>query len=243
MKAAVISDIHGNMQALEAVLNDLKSRGCEKIICLGDLAMAGPQPSETVSFIMGQSWEIIQGNTDKMIAEFSEKISTDVKSVFPVMGNALGNDVKILSDEQKIYLKNLPAQKELTIGGVKVLLVHGSPRRNNEDILPNRSIEEIENIIAGVDADLILCGHTHIPCGYQTSKKQTVVNVGSVGRPFTDNAKSCYAVIDFENGAFSVEHYFVDYDREKASKILAKRDFEGAEKLAGILINPETRHL
>lgn len=243
MKVAVISDIHGNMQALEAVINDYKSQNCEKVLCLGDLAMAGPQPSETVDFVKGQNWEIIQGNTDKMIAEFSDKILSNVKSAFPVMGNALENDAEILSEVQKEYLANLSPQKELVFENVKVLMVHGSPRRNNEDILPNRPIEEIEEIIANTDADLILCGHTHIPCGYQTSKKQTVVNAGSVGRPFTDNAKACYAIIDFNSGAFSVEHRFVDYNREKAAEILAQRKFQGAEKLAGILLKPETRHL
>ncbi|MBP3923756.1 metallophosphoesterase family protein [bacterium] len=243
MKVAVISDIHGNMQALEAVINDYKSQNCEKVLCLGDLAMAGPQPSETVDFVKGQNWEIIQGNTDKMIAEFSDKILSNVKSAFPVMGNALENDAEILSEVQKEYLANLSPQKELIMENVKVLMVHGSPRRNNEDILPNRPIEEIEEIIANTDADLILCGHTHIPCGYQTSKKQTVVNAGSVGRPFTDNAKACYAIIDFNSGAFSVEHRFVDYNREKAAEILAQRKFQGAEKLAGILLKPETRHL
>lgn len=243
MKVAVISDIHGNMQALEAIINDYKNQNCEKVLCLGDLAMAGPQPVEAVNFVKEQNWEIIQGNTDKMIAEFSDKILSNVKSAFPIMGNALENDAEILNDAQKSYLKTLPAQKELTIEGVKVLMVHGSPRKNNEDILPDRPIEEIEEIIASTDADLILCGHTHIPCGYQTSKKQTVVNVGSVGRPFTDNAMACYAVIDFNSGGFSVEHRFVDYDREKASEILAQRKFQGAEKLAGILLKPETRHL
>ncbi len=243
MKVAVISDIHGNMQALEAVINDYKSQNCEKVLCLGDLAMAGPQPSETVDFVKGQNWEIIQGNTDKMIAEFSDKILSNVKSAFPVMGNALKNDAEILSEVQKEYLANLSPQKELIMENVKVLMVHGSPRRNNEDILPNRPIEEIEEIIANTDADLILCGHTHIPCGYQTSKKQTVVNAGSVGRPFTDNAKACYAIINFNSGAFSVEHRFVDYNRGKAAEILAQRKFQGAEKLAGILLKPETRHL
>ena len=70
MKVAVISDIHGNYQALESVLEDIEKEKCEKILCLGDLAMAGPQPDVVVSYIMDYTfdkWEIIQGNTDKMI--------------------------------------------------------------------------------------------------------------------------------------------------------------------------------
>ena len=246
MKVAIISDIHGNMQALEKVLFDIKQANCDKILCLGDLAMAGPEPQKAIKKINVlqkiEKLELIQGNTDEMIA-YSEVSVPLVKEKFPIMGNALEDDAKVISQEQKDFLKNLPKQKELEIEGVKVLMVHGSPRKNDENILPDLPLEEIEEMIKGTDADLILCGHTHIPCGYQTSTKQTVVNVGSVGRPFTEEPNACYAIIDFDDGSFNVEHKFVDYDRQKAALILAKRNFEGAEKLSQILIKPEFRHI
>ena len=242
MKIAIISDIHANFQALQAVLNDIKEQKCEKILCLGDLAMAGPEPEKVINFVKEQNWEIIQGNTDKMIAEFTPELAENVKKIFPVMGNALIDDVSVLDETAKNYLKNLPEQKELEIEGVKILLVHGSPRRNNEDILPDRPIEEIEEIIKGVEADLIFCGHTHVPCGYQTNDKKTVVNVGSVGRPMTKNPNACYVVADFKNGEFSIEHRFVDYDRKTASDIMKSRGFEGAEKLAEMILEPKERH-
>lgn len=242
MKIAIISDIHANFQALQAVLNDIKEQGCEKILCLGDLAMAGPEPEKVINFVKDQDWEIIQGNTDKMIAEFTPELAENVKKIFPVMGNALIDDVSVLGETAKNYLKNLPEQKELEIEGVKILLVHGSPRRNNEDILPDRPIEEIEEIIKGVEADLIFCGHTHVPCGYQTNNKKTIVNVGSVGRPMTKNPNACYVSADFNNGEFSIEHRFVDYDRKTASDIMKSRGFEGAEKLAEMILEPKERH-
>lgn len=162
MKVAVISDIHANMTALKTVLEDIKKQNCDKIFCLGDLAMAGPEPNETVDFIRSQKdWTVIQGNTDKMLAECTKELIENTKKVFPVMGKSLENDDKIITNENREYLKNLPAQKELTVEGVKILLVHGSPRRNNEDILPAMPLEKVEEIIAGTDADLILCGHTH----------------------------------------------------------------------------------
>lgn len=148
-----------------------------------------------------------------------------------------------MSDDAKSFLKNLPAQKELNIDGVKVLFVHGSPRRNNEDILPDMSLEKVEEIIESTDADLIFCGHTHIPAGYQTSKKQTVVNVGSIGRPMTFDAKSCYCIAEFNNGEFSIEHRLLDYDREKAAEIMQSRAFDGAEKLAQMILHPTSRHI
>lgn len=246
MKIAVISDIHGNMQALEAVLADIKKQKCEKIFCLGDLAMAGPEPVKAIELIKKLydegKLELIQGNTDEMIANY-EEFGEEVKSKFPVMGNALEKDVKIIPEELKEFLRDLPKQKELMVEKVKTLLVHGSPRKNDENISPDLLIEKVEEMISGTDATLIFCGHTHIPCGYQTKKGQNVINVGSVGRPFTPNPQACYVVADFLSKAFEISHKFIDYDRKKASKILAKRDFKDADKLARVLIKPEFGHI
>ena len=128
------------------------------------------------------------------------------------------------------------------IEGVKLLLVHGSPRRNNEDILPDTPPKEVEEMVKDTDATIILCGHTHIPCGFQTVTRKTVINVGSVGRPFTEQPKSCYLILDINDGKFTIEHKFVRYDNKKAADILAQRTFEGADKLSQVLINPTERH-
>jgi putative phosphoesterase len=185
MKVVIISDIHGNFQALEAVLADAKD--CERVFCCGDLALAGPEPARTIDFIREQNWEIIQGNCDLMMTE---------------------DDT--LNAEQREFLRNLPKQKELEIEGVKILLVHGSPRAQTENIYPDMTPEQVEEMIAGVDADVIFCGHTHRPAGYQLSK--TVVNVGTVGRPLPGNpTEPCYVVAEFADSEFSIEHRFVDY--------------------------------
>lgn len=243
MRVAVISDIHANFTALQAVMEDIKNEGCEHIICLGDLMLAGPQPRMVIDFIKEQNWTIIQGNTDKLIAEFGPEVLQMLKDKYPIMANAIVDDMVFVEEERREFLKNLPPMLEFELEGVKVLLVHGSPRANNEDIMPNMPLEKVEEIIADTDADLILCGHTHVPCGYQTTKRQTVVNVGSVGRPMTPTPLSCYAVIDFKDGKFAVKHKFVDYDREMAAEIVRQRGFEGADKLAELLINPVTRHV
>ena len=242
MKIAIISDIHANFQALEAVLEDIKNHNCDKVFCLGDLALAGPEPQKVVDYIQKQDWTIIQGNTDKLISDYSDEVYQNVAKIFPVMANALADDVKILTLEQINYLRNLPPEKELNIENIKILLVHGSPRRNNEDILPNMPLDKIEEIIAETDADLIFCGHTHVPCGYQTNKKQTVVNVGSVGRPMTTEPKACYCIVNFENGEFTIEHRLINYDREKAAQIIKTRNFDGKETLAEMILHPTQRH-
>ena len=244
MKIAVISDIHANYQALEAVMKDIKKENCDRIFCLGDLAMAGPQPHMVIDFVRKQpDWIVIQGNTDKLIAEYTEQTYEDVKKMYPMMANALADDVKILEEDKKQYLGSLSPQYETEIDGVKILLVHGSPRKNNENIFPNMPVNEIEEMIKGIDADLIFCGHTHQPCGYQTSTKQTVVNAGSVGRPMTEVPDACYVIADFNNGGFSINHKFVDYDRKMAAEIVKARGYDGADKIAGLLINPTERHV
>ena len=243
MKFAVISDIHGNMFALDAVLEDIKLHNVDKIFCLGDLAMAGPEPNKTIDYIKNQDWTIIQGNTDYMIVNFSEDLFQKVASNAPIMANALKYDVKEITAENVEYLKNLPAQKSIELDGVKILLVHGSPRKNDENIFPDLSMKKIEEIVENVAESVIFCGHTHIPCGYQTNSKKTIVNVGSVGRPFTENPQACYVLAEAVNGQLLVEHHMVNYDKVSASKMLAKQDFDGATKLAQMLINPETRHM
>ena len=245
-KIAVISDIHGNFEALNSVLEDIKKHNCNYIFALGDYAMAGPEPQKIVKFFMDklnhEKYSLIQGNTDFMIANYTDDLYNNLKTKAPVMSEALKNDVSILETSERDFLKNLPQQLEKEIEGVKFLLVHGSPRRNNEDILPTTPLNEVEEMIKDAKADVILCGHTHIPCGFQTSTKQTVVNVGSVGRPFTDEPKSCYLIITVENGKCVFEHQFVKYDNEQAVQKILQRKFQGVEKLANTLLNPQERH-
>lgn len=246
MKIAVISDIHGNMEAIEAVEQDIKNKGCEKVFVLGDYAMAGPEPKEAVQhfikFSNNPNYKMIQGNTDLMIADYNEELYASLKSKAPVMAEALKNDSKNLDFIEKRFLKSLPIQLEVEEEGVKFLLVHGSPRRNNEDILPDTPLQDVESMLENVDAEVVLCGHTHIPCGFQTRNKKTVINVGSIGRPFTQKPESCYLIITVENGKCVFEHNFVEYNKERASEKLARRDFLGSDKLAGMLLNPQIRH-
>lgn len=246
MKIAVISDIHGNLEALRAVMEDIKKRECEKIFVLGDYAMAGPEPEAAISYFMTKTsnpnYAMIQGNTDLMIVNYSEDIYNSLKEKAPIMAAALKNDVSKITSASKEFLQNLPAQLEIEEEGVKFLLVHGSPRRNNEDILPNTPPEEVEKMLQNVEANVVLCGHTHIPCGFQTATKQTVVNVGSIGRPFTPEPKSCYLVIRVQDGKCVFEHHFVSYDIDSAAEKLMRRDFYGADKLANMLYNPQERH-
>ncbi len=248
MKIAVISDIHGNMDALNKVLDRIKEKGCEKIFCLGDIAMAGPEPKETIAkikeLLTTEDFHIIQGNTDKMLSVFSFDTYNSVCETNIVMGAAYLADSQLLNSEEKKFLADLPEIKRIEIYGVRILLVHGSPRKNNENIYPDMKIEEVEEMIKGTDADVIFCGHTHMPCGYQTNTNQTVVNVGSVGRPFAKTPEACFVIMDIdeETSSFEIEHELAAYDVESACSKIRARNFEGAEKLAQMLLHATSRY-
>lgn len=234
MKIAVLSDIHGNREAFEAVLNDIEQKEVNKIFICGDLAMAGPEPAYLIDAVKNLDATVIQGNTDEMIAE-------NIVPPNEIMANALKYAIENTTDEQKEYLSGLPVSHSEEIEGVKMLFVHGSPRKNNEDILPGEPAEKIVPMLEGVSEDIVFCGHTHLPAGYQI-KKQTVVNVGSVGRPFTEDMKACYVIVDVQDGEMEILHHFVTYDSKTASEKLAKLSFSGSDALAAMLLKATSRY-
>ena len=243
MKIAIISD----NEAFDAVLNDIKKQKCDKIFCLGDLAMAGPEPSRLVNRIKEMSkndnFVLIQGNTDEKLGTYSKDFEDILDKNVPVMANSYRADLNELTDDDKNYLASLPEKLEFEECGVKIMLCHGSPRKNDENITPDIDAEKLEEIIKDSKADVIFCGHTHVPCGFVTESEKTVVNVGSVGRPFSEEPKSCYAIMNIdENSDFEIEHRLVNYDYKTASEKLAHRKFDGSEKLAAMLIKATSRY-
>lgn len=245
MKIAVMSDIHGNMEALEAVLEDIENNEITKLFICGDIAMAGPEPARTTDFCrtLQDKFEVavIQGNTDEMIAKYSGQPNDKYLPPNEIMAEALKYAQNVLSNEQKSFLANLPVEYTEKVGGISIKLVHGSPRKNNEDILPNASPDKVAEMIKDTSEDLIFCGHTHLPAVFICGS-QTVINVGSVGRPFTEEPKASYVILDVENANFSITHRQIKYDITTASEKLAVQDFNGADKLAGMLVQATSRY-
>ena len=146
MKIAIISDIHGNKLAFDAVLKNIKENGCDKIFCLGDIAMAGYDPNYTIEkcielqTTMGRNFEIIQGNTDKFIANYSTDLHSIIAEKSVPMANALQYDMLFIRKENINYLRKLPITKMVTLKykkkTLRIQLVHGSPRRQDENIYP-----------------------------------------------------------------------------------------------------------
>ena len=237
MKIAIISDIHGNSLALDAVLKRIEELGADKVFCLGDLAMAGYDPNYTVETVKNlPDVTIIQGNTDKMIAYYNEEVFSAVNAVASAMGHALRDDVKIMKKENIEFLHQLSEKLEVEVKGVKICLCHGSPRRQNENLYPDTSVGVVEGAVSSTDADLIFCGHTHLPCGFQLENGQTVVNVGSVGRPMQTDKTPVFGFLEIhDNKTFEIRHEFAPYDSKAAAKKVIERGFEYCEDLAEML--------
>jgi putative phosphoesterase len=248
MKIAILSDIHGNLDALSEVIENIKKQKIDKIFICGDLAVAGPQPVETIDYVINLSKEfdvtVIQGNTDEMVVKSTG--SPDDKYTPPnkIMAEAVKFSQSVLRDDQIEYLNKLPVNYKESVGNLNILLVHGSPRRNNEDILPDLPLEKIKEMIESTNEDIIFCGHTHLPAVYKINN-QTVVNAGSVGRPFSESPKACYAVLTYEDETvkrFNIQHVNVSYNHEQAAEKLAKQGFEGSDKLAKMLLKATSRY-
>ena len=239
MKIAVISDIHANKLALDKVLEDIKIFNPDKIFCLGDLILAGYNPNYVVKTIMDlqekykENFEIIQGNTDKMIANCTSELIEKTKTVFPCMGYSLEDDVKITDKKYIEFIKNLPENKYVNINGLKIHLVHGSPRNQSENINPGLFDETVCEMVKDSEADLILCGHTHKPAGYSLSTGKTVINVGSVGRSMTEDKSQIYLQLTVDkNGQFFSEHRIIKYDNKEVKNHILARGFKHVEDLA-----------
>jgi len=248
MKIAILSDIHGNLDALESVIQDIQKQEIKDIFICGDLAMAGPQPIETIDYINELAKQfnmsIIQGNTDEMIVKTTGQKDDPYIPPNEIMADALKYAKKILRQDQIQFLANLPFSKHIEIEKLKILLVHGSPRKNNEDIMPDMPKDKLEEVFNGIEEDIIFCGHTHLPVIYELGK-QKVVNVGSVGRPFTETPDASYAVLNYlnpENNKYNIELKKIPYDYNSASTKLAELPFKGSEKLAQMLINATSRY-
>ena len=243
MKIAVISDIHANALAFDNVLNDIKKFNPDKIFCLGDIILAGYNPNyvcEKIFELMDEykeNFEIIQGNTDKMVANCTPELIAKTKEAFSCMGYSLEEDVKITDKKYIDFVKNLPEKKLIELNNLKIELVHGSPRNQSENIYPNLPQEEVEKMVEKSSADLILCGHTHLPCGYSLENNKTVINVGSVGRSMTEDKMPVYLQLTIDNeGKFFVEHKIIKYDNKLVSRHILARGFKYCEDLAKMYI-------
>jgi putative phosphoesterase len=204
MKILILSDIHANIEALEAINEDY-----DYLFCLGDLVDYGPSPVECIEFIRRGANVVIRGNHDNAVAFRADCKCSEAYKQMSIKTRELM--WKILEEKDITYLGSLPSNKVLEIDGVKFFLIHAAPTDNLFKYLPPDSPDYIwRQELEGVDADFLLLGHTHISM-IKRIEKTTVINPGSVGQSKDVPARASYAV--WNDGEVNIKR--VTYDINK----------------------------
>ena len=183
MKLAIISDIHGNLSALEAVLQDFEAVQPDRVVCLGDVANFGPQPRETLLRLRELEFPTVMGNTDASLlqprtVENVEYLNDDTPFFLAVEGWCAGQ----LTEDDRNYVRTFQPTIILNIDGISLLLFHGSPRSYNDIIKVTTPDEELDGFFEQT-APVMAGGHTHTQL-LRRYKDGFVINPGSVGLPY-----------------------------------------------------------
>ena len=212
MRIVIISDIHGNYEALRG----LPELHCDELWVLGDLVNYGPQPQEVIKWTQTHADEVVQGNHDHAVGYLtSPRCSPRFREMARWMQNFT---IEKLAIHERIYLRQLPLFKELRRGRTKFYLCHAAP---SDPLYPYYSPDSDRWIIecAHLEADVLLVGHTHIPF-VRKVEKCLVVNPGSLGQPKHGKPEACYAI--WEDG--NVELRSFTYPVEKCVAAIERLD-------------------
>ncbi len=190
MRVLVVSDLHGNWEALRAVA---AAERTDRVICLGDIVDYGPRPVETVRWVRDHADVAVRGNHDTAVALGVSCRSAPAFRRLSEESRRL--TVPMLPEEDRELLAGLPLRASLEIDGVRLALLHAAPADPLYQYLPASDVEGWRTAVAGIDADLVLVGHTHLPVILELGGKK-MVNPGSVGLPRDGDPRACYALIE-----------------------------------------------
>ncbi|MCR6475047.1 metallophosphatase family protein [Variovorax sp. ZS18.2.2] len=226
MRIAIVSDIHGNLPALEAVVEDIERRGVDAIVNLGD-SLSGPlMPLETAQFLMAQDWVQLAGNHERQLLT----VPADRRGASDAFAHAR------LGAKEFAWIASLRHTHRFS---AEVMLCHGTPASDLEYFLETVAPDnfraatqaEIDARTGDVDATLIACGHTHVPRVARASGGQLIVNPGSVGLPAYDDIHpyphavetgsphARYAIVEQRDGEWTARLVAVPYDHTAMARL------------------------
>ncbi|VVB90865.1 Bis(5'-nucleosyl)-tetraphosphatase, symmetrical [uncultured archaeon] len=221
----LIGDVHANLPALEAVLEDASNRGVSTIWNVGDLTGYGAFPDEVVRRLRKEDTQSVVGNYDLKVLKVKEKGKENKeeeaveKKEPPEDRNAIKWTYDNLSKKSRKYLKSLPEELRLEAGGKRTLLTHRSPSPGDKQIGPETPDESLRELAHLADADVIIFGHSHIPFSRQVDGVW-FINPGGTGRQDDGDPRASYAILQVN--PFEVNHYHVAYDASIAAAAIRK---------------------
>jgi len=221
MQVALIGDVHANLPALEAVLGHAHKQKVDAFWNVGDFVGYGAFPDEVVKRIRKECVLSIIGNYDLKVLEIKRKKKKWKKKRAPLKIHAFRWAYQSLSKKSRKYLRSLPEEISFEWYGRRILLTHGSPASNEEALEPATPDERLRELAQMVQADVIICGHSHQPFWREVGGVH-FINTGSVGRPDDGDPRATYAVMEMFPDRIEVEHYKVDYDVDRAVEAIRK---------------------
>lgn len=212
MRVAILSDIHANIAALEAVWDDLKQQNVDAVYCLGDLVGYAPFPNEVIDRIQSDAIPTIMGNYDDGVGYDRDECGCAYRDPEEQrLGDiSLQWTKKAVTPERKAFLRSLKAEIKFEADGKRFRLVHGSPRRMNEYLFEDRPLSSFQRLAATSEADVLIFGHTHKPY-IKRVDNVLFLNAGSIGKPKDGDPRACYVVLD-TSGDVNVEFRRIRYD-------------------------------
>lgn len=231
MRVAIVSDVHGNRRAFEAVVNDLREVSPDLVLHGGDLAYGGAHSAEIIDALRSLGWSGVRGNTDEMLwdpqplvelANRQPKLKTlleRIQAAIPITSEWLG-------EERLEWLKGLPMRH--TEGDITV--VHAGPNDTWRSPMANASDEELQNVYGPLKTPVMVYGHIHHPY-VRSLAGMTVANSGAVSLSYDGDWRASYLVVDGKD----VSIRRVEYDVESEAKDLLNSGFPNAEWQCRIL--------
>ncbi len=225
-QVTIFGDIHGNLPALEAVFQDMEARGWANLYCLGDLVGYGTFPNEVIEAIRGRNIPTLMGNYDQGVGNSSDDCGCAYRTpeAKALGARSIAWSNAHTTETNKAFLRELPMQIALQLGDLRVVLVHGSPRRVNEYLYEDRPDSSFERLLDLIDADVLVCGHTHLPYHKVLPSGRQVINAGSVGKPKDRDPRAGYVVLRANGRGLEAEFLRVPYDVEKTAQAIEATD-------------------
>ena len=244
MRIAIFSDVHGNLIALDAVLDDAARMGAEAYWFLGDHVAIGYSPVRVLERLTNlPNSMFVRGNTDRYVvtgqgpSPTPEEAKADpelVDTVAQIAASFAWTRGAITAHGRFNWLADLPMEDRVTLpDGTRSLLVHAAPGTDDgTGIHPGLSDAEIEQLVAGCGADLVCVGHTHELMDRQLADAR-VLNPGSVSNPKAPDLRASYIVLDASASGLEVSHRRVDYDHEAMIEAVRASHHPAADVIIG----------